>query len=192
MPEVRAKKRDVTKKDPKDVVKKMLNMFQEAKNIGSINALPERGHWEHIESIVDSGATVSVMGPEFAACYQVQPSEGSKAGVTYQVANGEELDNEGEKIVPVITDCGHLQAMKSQIAAVTASLTSVRQLIKSGHAVVFDGSESFIIHKTTGAINMIKDNGVNYTMGINVAPPEDYKKIEAEFANSQDFHWPAN
>ena len=176
----------------RDVAKQMLSMFQEAKRAGGdINALPESGAWEYIESVVDSGATVSVMGPEFAACYQVQPSAGSKAGVTYQVANGDEVDNEGEKVVPVITDCGHLQAMKAQIAAVTTSLTSVRQLHKSGHVVVFDGPESFIINKVTGAINLIKDNGVNYTLGMTVVPPEDFKKMEAKAANDQGFHWPA-
>ena len=38
---------------------------------------------------------------------------------------------------------------------------------------------------------MIKDNGVNYTLGMNVVPPEDFKKIEADIANDQGFHWPA-
>ena len=151
--------------------------------------MPDSSKWERIESVVDSGATVSVMGPEFAAAYDVQPSAASRAGVTYTVANGDEVENLGEKVVPVITDEGGLHAITSQIANVTTSLSSVRQIYKSGHMVVFDGPESFILHKQIGAINLIRDDGVNYTLGLTVVPKAEFEKMEAE--HQAGFHWPA-
>ena len=67
---------------------------------GNLNAVPlAESQWERLEGVVDSGATVSGMGPEVEAKHEVKPSEASKAGVSYQVANGDELDNLGEQIL---------------------------------------------------------------------------------------------
>ena len=60
---------------------------------GNLNAVPlAESQWERLQGVVDSGATVSGMGPEVEAKHKVKPSEASKAGVSYQVANGDELD----------------------------------------------------------------------------------------------------
>ena len=139
-----------------------------------------QGRWERIESVVDSGVTVSVMSPEMAAEYEVVPSEASVAGVTYQVANGDEIANLGQKIIPVVTDDGYLRGMQPQIANVTTSLESVRQMYNTGHMVVFDGPESFVMHKATGQIDYITDNGVNYTLGRWVVPKAEFKRMEDE------------
>jgi hypothetical protein len=46
----------------------VIHYLREARrNGGDIHALPaKQGKWEYIESVVDSGATVSVMNPEMA------------------------------------------------------------------------------------------------------------------------------
>ena len=125
------------------------------------------------------------------------PSEASMAGVTYQVANGDEIANLGQKIIPVVTDEGYLRGMQPQIANVTTSLESVRQMYNSGHMVVFDGPESFIMNKTSGEINMIQDNGLNYTIGMWVIPKDELLAMEqemgirAEPAVAEGFPWPA-
>ena len=168
--------------DQRGIAAKVLHYLGLARsNGGNLNALPAtQGQWERLESVVDSGATVSVMGPEFAKEYDVTPSEASKAGVTYQVANGDEIDNLGEKFLPVITDEGTMRGVISQVAKVTSPLTSVRQLYNSGHLVVFDGPESFIMNKLTGELNMIQDNGTNYTIGMWVVPKDALQGMEAE------------
>ena len=168
--------------DQRGIAKKVLHYLGLARsNGGNLNALPAtQGQWERLESVVDSGATVSVMGPEFAREYDITPSEASKAGVTYQVANGDEIDNLGEKFLPVITDEGTMRGVISQVAKVTSPLTSVRQLYNSGHLVVFDGPESFIMNKLTGELNMIQDNGTNYTIGMWVVPKDALQGMEAE------------
>jgi hypothetical protein len=62
-------------------------------------------------------------------------------------------------------------------------------MFKTGHMVIFDGPESFILHKETGAINLIKDDGVNYTLGLTVVPKAEFEKMEAE--HQAGFHWQA-
>jgi hypothetical protein len=184
--------------DKSGIAKAVLHYLGLARNSGgNLNALPEsNGRWERIESIVDSGATVSVMNPEMGAEYEATASAASRAGVTYTVANGDELDNLGEKVLPVVTDEGTIRAVQPQLANVTASLTSVRQLYGSGHMVVFDGPESFIMNKTSGEINMIQDNGVNYTIGMWVIPKDELLALEQEMgistnAAAEGFPWPA-
>ena len=51
------------------------------------------GDWEYVEAIVDSGATVTVIPPHVGKEYEVVPGEASKAGVKYEVANGDEIPN---------------------------------------------------------------------------------------------------
>jgi hypothetical protein len=53
-------------------------------------------------------------------------------------------------------------------------------LYNSGHLVVFDGPESFIMNKLTGELNMIQDNGTNYTIGMWVVPKDALQGMEAE------------
>ena len=171
-------------------VKGFLNFLRDVRASragGDINALPQtRGKWERLECVVDSGATVSVMSAECARDYAVQPSAASRAGITYQVANGDEIANLGEKVVPVVTDEGTYRGLHSQIAAVTTPLQAVRQLHRTGHGVWFDGEESFCINKLTGEVNHIRDDGINYLMGVWVIPKE-----EVEALGNQGFPWPA-
>ena len=136
--------------------------------------------------IVDSGATVTVMNPENAKQYAVTPGAASRAGVMYQVANGDEIENLGEKFIPVVTDEGTTRGVRTQIANVSRPLGAVRQMYQSGHLVVFDGPDRFCVHKETGEVNHIKDDGVNYTMGMWVIP-----KSELGMLNEQGFPWPA-
>ena len=132
------------------------------------------GGWEHLEAILDSGATVTVIPPHVGKEYEVVPSEASKAGVKYEVANGEEIPNLGEKLLPVVTAEGSWRGMLAQVADVSKALQSVRALVKSGHVVVFGdgdgGSERYVYNKTTGETNSDKDDGVNYLMGVHIAP----------------------
>ena len=63
--------------------------------------------WEYVEFILDSGATTTVVPMSVGKAYEVQPSEASKAGVMYEIANGDEILNLGEKFMSVVTTEGH-------------------------------------------------------------------------------------
>ena len=93
------------------------------------------------------------------------PGEASKAGVKYEVANGDEIPNLGEKLLPVVTAEGSWRGMLAQVADVSKALQSVRALVRSGHVVVFgdgdSGSEHNVHNKLTCETNLVKDDGVN-------------------------------
>ena len=74
------------------------------------------------------------------------PSAASKAGVMYEIANGEEIPNLGETLMAVVTDDGAWRGLQAQVADVSKMLQSVRSLVKAGHTVVFGGT---IITSTT-------------------------------------------
>jgi hypothetical protein len=141
---------------------------------GTLNAVAEsHGRWEKIRNIMDSGATVTVVPPTAGKLYELQESPASRAGVEYEVANGEALPNLGQKLLPVVTQEGSLRALLAQVADVTTGLQSVRSMHATGHVVVFDGPQSFTLNKFTGEVNAIEDDGMNYIMESWIVPPEE-------------------
>ena len=134
----------------------------------------ESDEWETIETILDSGATVTVIPPHMARAYDVTPGEASKAGVRYEIANGEEIPNLGEKNMYVMTEEGSWREFKAQVAEVSKALQSVRSLVKAGHLVVFgdgeDGCNHYVLNKFLGEINRVNDDGINYLMKLHIAP----------------------
>ena len=123
------------------------------------------GGWEHLEAILDSGATVTVIPPHVGREYEVVPGVASKAGVKCEVANGEEIQNLCEKLLLVVTDESSWRGMLAQVADVSKALQSVRAVVKAGHVVVFGdgecGADRYIYNKVTGETNLVKDDGVN-------------------------------
>ena len=72
----------------------------------------------------------------------IQRSDASRAGITYEVANGDQIPTLGEKLFPVVTAKGTWRGLKDQVADVSKALRSVRSLMKACHLVVFgDGEE---------------------------------------------------
>ena len=134
--------------------------------------------WEYIEFILDSGASTIVIPPHVGKAYDVRPSKASAAGVMYEIADGTEIPNLGEKLMPVVTAEGSWKGLRAQVADVSKPLQSVRSLIKSGHMVVFgdgdgDEAESYIWNKATGERTAVIDDGVNYLLGLHVAPKSE-------------------
>ena len=143
------------------------------------------GKWERLRTTMDSGATVTVIPPTAGKWYDLQESPASRAGVEYEVANGDKIPNLGQKLLPVVTNEGGLRGMLAQVADVSGALTSARALNATGHAVVIDGDESFVINKTTGEVNLIEDDGVAFNFDLWICPPEDLETMPAE-----GFQWP--
>ena len=105
------------------------------------------------------------------------PSAASKAGVMYEIANGEEIPNLGEKLMAIVTDDGAWRGLQAQVADVSKMLQSVRSLVKAGHTVVFgdgdDGHSHYVYHKLSGECIGVRDDGVNYLMGMHIVPRDE-------------------
>ena len=126
---------------------------------------------------MDSGSTVTVIPKDAGKLYKTVESPASRAGVKYQVANGDWLPNLWQKALPVMTNEGSMRGVLAQVADVTGALTSARALNHSGHLVVLDGKESFILNKTTGEVNEIVDDGHAYKFDMWVCPPEELESL---------------
>ena len=101
----------------------------------------------------------------------------------------------GQRFMAVVTEEGTLRGMEQQVADVTKPLEAVRANLRAGHAVIFDddgsgnGTGSFVLNKTTGEINMIRDDGHDYIMRRWIVPPN---MVPDMMENNSDFHRPAN
>ena len=73
----------------------------------------------------------------------------------YEVANGETIDNEGEKTFvgyPMGLDgLGQGRKVTAQVCKVHQPLLSVKKMCKAGHRIVFDDEGSYVENKVTGA-----------------------------------------
>ena len=106
----------------------------------------------------------------------MEESLASKAGVEYEVANGDTLANLGQARMAVITPEGTLRGYRSEVADVSSPLQSVRHLVAANHCVLFglgpNGDEHLIINKISGEVNRMRDDGTNYIQDLLVVPPE--------------------
>ena len=110
------------------------------------------GGWRKLRFCVDSGAGETVVNEDDLPEVETKESWGSKRGLTYEVANGAEIHNEGEKtfsgcIGTVGGGVSNERAVRAQVCAVHQPLLSVKGMCKSGHRVVFDEDGSFIENK---------------------------------------------
>ena len=130
-----------------------------------------------MEFMLDSMATATVIPPTVGNAYVIQLGDAFPAGVTYEVANGEEIPNLGEKLMPVVTAEGTWRRLRAQVADVLKALQSVMTLVQAGHMFVFgdgdDGRGNYILNKSTGETTAVKDDGVNYQLGLYIAPMQE-------------------
>ena len=98
------------------------------------------------------------------------------AGVRYEIADGNEIPNLGEKLMHVMTREGTWRGLQAEVADIARALQSVRSLVKTWYKVVFvDGAnatEHYIENTMTGEINAVEDDGQNYFMTYFIAPKE--------------------
>ena len=138
--------------------------------------------WEKLQAILDSGASVTVVPPHVGRDYEVIRGEAAMAGVRYEIADGNEIPNLGEKMMPVMTREGTWRGLQAEVADIARALQSVRSLVKTGHKVVFgdgaNGTEHYIQNVMTGEVNAVEDDGQNYLMTYLIAP----KDVSASFA----------
>jgi hypothetical protein len=152
------------KGDVRNVTGGFINMLNEVKERGKLMSTTPGNEWELVSSIVVSGATVPVPPPNIgdAAGYELEESPGSRAGITYEVANGNEIPNLGQKFLAVVIAEGTVRGYSTQCADVTKPLQAVRALMANQHAVVFDSEGCFVFSKVSGELNLMRDDGVNF------------------------------
>ena len=125
------------------------------------------------ESIaVDSGACDNVISPDDVPEQKVMESSGSKKGENFYSATGEPIPNLGDIKLPMIMREGTSRGMLMKAAPVSKPLASVKKICQAGHAVIFDEEGSFIINKTTGEMNWMREDDGNYMLDAWVPPPE--------------------
>ena len=114
---------------------------------------------------MDSGAGEIVIAEDDPPEVETQESWGSKHGQSYEVANGDEIDNEGEKrfIAHMVTveglDSGG-KGITAQVCKVHRPLMSVKKICKNGQRVVFDDEGSYVENKETGErIKVVEEDG---------------------------------
>ena len=142
---------------------------------------PLESKWEKFIAILDSGASVTVVPPHIGHDYETTRGEAAIAGVRYEIADGNEIPNLGEKLLPIMTREGTWRALKAEVADMSRALQSVRSLVKTGHRVGFGGGEDgnfhYIENVLIGEVNAVGDDGHNYLMTYLIAP-----KAQASFA----------
>ena len=84
----------------------------------------EKGGWEVLKGVMDSGASESVTCPKTCTQYEAVPSRMSKAGMNYVSASGDIIPNLGEKMIQVMTEDGKESTAKYEVAGV--SRTSIQ------------------------------------------------------------------
>ena len=137
-----------------------------------INALNEENSgWRKVTYCVDSGAGETVMPLDEVPEVELKESHGSKIGVKYESACGTTIPNEGEKEVVGLTENGWKVSLVTQVCDVHRPLLSVSKLNKMGKAVVFDGENSRILDKVTGAAESIRFNQENGCYELDVWVP---------------------
>ena len=101
--------------------------------------------------MVDSGATDTVM-TEGTLDGVIDITEGPafKRGVHYEVADGTEIPNLGQRQFLGLTEEGGARGVTAQICAVNKNLMSVSKIAAQGNRVVFDDDGSYIEDKNPG------------------------------------------
>ena len=136
--------------------------------------------WTKVSSIVDSGCVEHVAPPELAPQVKIEPSEGSKRGRSYTVANGEDLPNLGQKSISVVTESGDQAVIKTQIAQVAKPLTSVGETCDRGNLVVFSAHGGAILNLHTKGVIPFQRRNRNYEL--------DYYIKHDQGSSAMDFH----
>ena len=112
----------------------------------------EQHGWTRIRPVPDSGAIESVAPNDMAPGYQVVAGPDSRRGQKYVSASGDEIANEGEQRLPMVSNNGIVTEQKWQLVAVTRQLQSVVDKCDAGKRVVFGRGGGIIPNLHTGEV----------------------------------------
>ncbi len=132
----------------------------------SLNAVNVNGDWEMVTFAVDSGASETVIKPETLGHMRAREGEACRKGVKYDVANGEIIENQGEKSFIGETRERVKRSVTAQVCDVNRDLLSVSKVVNNGSRVVFDPSGSYIEDVETKEKVWLKESGGMYTLNM--------------------------
>jgi hypothetical protein len=141
-----------------------ISLLQEVRRSG-ISAVNRPEEWIAIDVTVDSGACVTVMPPGLCPGIQIIQNDLSQNGIQYEVANGESIDNLGEKRCQVMT-IGSMSPKKIvfQIADVHKPLLSVTACSDMGYDCYLGKDGGSLRDRVTGEIIPLERRGSLYTL----------------------------
>ena len=118
------------------------------KPIGLLRAVDPSGlnavspeEWEEVKLTVDSRASETVVQESTLASISIKDGPQKKRGVRYEVANGELIDNLGERTFVGESGEGVARSLTAQVCDVNRDLLSVHRVVKAGGKVVFEDRE---------------------------------------------------
>ena len=111
---------------------------------------------------MDSGATEDVIGEDMLMSVETKEGPASRRGVKYEVADGTEIPNLGEKKFTATLEEGSQRNLTVQVCGVNKALMSVKKVVAAGNRVVFDDAGSYVEDKTTGDRMWLREEGGMY------------------------------
>ena len=117
---------------------------------GGLNAVAE-DEWVEVDVAIDSGATETVMSEEtLSGVIDIKESAACKRGIVYEVADGAQIPNLGERQFLGVMEDGSAKGGTAQVCALNETLMSVSKVASKGNRVVLDDDGSYIECKATG------------------------------------------
>ena len=117
---------------------------------------------EILDMAMDSGATENVIGEDMLMSVETKEGPASRRGVKYEVADGTEIPNLGEKKFTATLEEGSQRNFTVQVCGVNKALMSVKKVVAAGNRVVFDDAGSYVEDKTTGDKMWLREEGGIY------------------------------
>ena len=97
--------------------------------------------WEELEFLVDSGASVTVVGQDTVKAVQASEPTQSRQ---YKLADGSYIPHKGNKTFGAVTDIGITKQITASVTDVDTPLLSVAQIVRAGSTVVFHRDGSYV------------------------------------------------
>ena len=121
--------------------------------------------WVEVEITVDSGACDTVMPTSLCTHISILQTAESRAGLEYEVANGETIPNVGErKCLLMSEDSGTMKKITFQCADIHKPLLSVSRCADLGFSCVLEADGGKLVDKVTGEIIPLHRRGNLYVM----------------------------
>ena len=135
---------------------------------------------------IDSGAAVTILPRDKCTDYPLMETSGSHPN--YKAANGDTIYDEGARTV-FFAAGDRTRALRARVGKVSKGLISVAEMVDCGHMVVFDGDESYAIHKGTGAKTIFRRRNKVFEVDLDVLPyaqvPADSKRASTRHPNGR-------
>ena len=137
------------------------NNEEDTNNNNNINNM-KYGNWERVKVTVDSGAVRSVMPKHVASVYDVEETSLSRRNANFLAANDTVIKNHGQRRVNAVDDKWNQTSMHFQVADVSKTLASVRELDASGHITMMGNNSGYIKNIKSGKTILLYAEGGEY------------------------------